>query len=610
MVTSTNLRYVILCIGIIALITISPQGCNQSLPFTSYIPKGAYLNNFDQEFVYIYDENEGNQTFNFTLDNLILCEFNALDFNFVVEGDQTDSSGLTIVFDFNSSEVRFDISRAYQDGNVQNVSKAFEYPAYYNGEFNLTIFISGKASNGKSGQIRILAESAVRNLSIIALGIEEKNYDLATEEIMIDSKLSGVTYYTMKTISFCANNDSYSHNVSLSFETSEFVAFVSSVEITVNSNSYETLSFDSEESFNEHFELPLYQGKNVLELRFGIGISINTVYISDIELKGQLVEEIVEDDSFLKVISWIAGIDEFVDLSPLKPSSMKDTQILKIEIDYSCEGTVVFPGISYQLFQGMTLLEESEITPNKQLQEKVTLTFDLYTTNYLKDLRIRFYAVTLGEGTIFIYNSTAIAIKEVENFDGQFAERLLIEEDQISLLNQGNLIKKYYDVIYHTDSIKEFKSNFSLFLEKQSELEYDSFSVTLRMNGYTLYTELIKEDGLIVIERDIELINSFNEIEFIIQVIGSGYVCNLQDVKYTVSVLDEQVDDDNITDSFNVPLFKSPRTIFIGIVVLFDCWLVLGITMRIYKGHKHKKRKLTENDDFILEIMQIDSEND
>jgi hypothetical protein len=61
-------------------------------------------------------------------------------------------------------------------------------------------------------------------------------------------------------------------------------------------------------------------------------------------------------------------------------------------------------------------------------------------------------------------------------------------------------------------------------------------------------------------------------------------------------------------DEFNIPFFKVPKNIFLGIFVLFDCWLVMGILMRIYRGRKHRKTQKVENDEFILEIAQLSQE--
>ena len=142
-----------------------------------------------------------------------------------------------------------------------------------------------------------------------------------------------------------------------------------------------------------------------------------------------------------------------------------------------------------------------------------------------------------------------------------------------------------------------------------SEASFQTISLSLYINDIAVATKSITDDGDVHIFFNVELSLGFNKFRFSMSILGQGSTVTFENMRY---MLKQGINDTNNPllpqEEYNIPFFKVPKNIFLGIFVLFDCWLVMGIMMRIYKGRKMRKKQQAENDEFILEIVQLTSD--
>ena len=142
-----------------------------------------------------------------------------------------------------------------------------------------------------------------------------------------------------------------------------------------------------------------------------------------------------------------------------------------------------------------------------------------------------------------------------------------------------------------------------------SDSNFQSISLSLFVNDEAISTKSILDEGDVHLVFQVVLNEAFNEIRFSLSILGQGSTLTFENMRY---LLKQGVNDSNNPllpqNEFSIPFFKVPKNIFLGIFVLFDCWLVMGIMMRIYKGRKLRKKQQAENDEYILEIFQLTKE--
>jgi hypothetical protein len=183
--------------------------------------------------------------------------------------------------------------------------------------------------------------------------------------------------------------------------------------------------------------------------------------------------------------------------------------------------------------------------------------------------------------------------------------QLAVPETVISTPVIGAISESFYDVIYLEDSAVYYSCNFSMFIS--SDINFDSITITVKSGSNIAFTKSIKETGQVEITGDINLYNGYNELRFVITILGQGATVTFQEIEYTIFTPIETGDPtpENPTNPLDIPFFKAPENIIVGVFVLFNCWILMGIFLRIYRGRKNRKRYQTENDEYVLEIAQL-----
>ena len=556
--------------------------------------------------IYEYNDTAQESTFQLSLANISLSHFNKLELLFKVEGDQSTKSGISILFDLYYTQISFIIERIYQDSNTYRLSKGFALEDELTGNLNITITFQAETSSGENGIITILEDTSIYNLPLISLDEINRDLVIVPSNISLEGELFESKEFTVFTLLNNSFNESYYLSISLSFLAEDFQSFNNLVRFVVNSEEQDFLTFSKNDLNILEANLNLVEGLNELEIIFLFEHSSGIINIKNINASGELINKDTLD--IFSIVEWSNNIDETVNLNSFKTMSAENNQILNIIIVCSFEGSIIFTGIDFKLIVGTDIISSGTISASKQTEEKQYLEIETYTSNYQEDLSLKLEATSSGSGTIYIYNSSTILISRIEHLQTQQYSKLLDDFEEITIDSMGSATKKYYDVIYLDDNSKLFVVDFSMKFSFEG-LFFQSISVSLIVNNFGVFSKKYISQGDIIISDTISFDEGYNEIELIITASGSDSSVILQNVSYIINQSNEEPVSNPDTDLTEVPFFKTPKNIAIGLFVLFDSWLLMGIILRVYRGHKIKKKHQTENDEFILEIAQLSQDS-
>jgi hypothetical protein len=568
--------------------------------------RGVLSSTLEVNLMYEYNETTQESTFQLSLTNVSLSYFNELELVFKVDGDQSTKSGISIIFDFNFTQVSYVIERIYQDSSIYELSKGFTLEEEKNEDLNITVTFQAQASSGENGTITILENTAIYNLPLISLDETNKELVIVPSNISFEGELFGSKEFSVFTLVNNTFNDSNYLSISLSFLAENFQSFNNRVKFVVNSIEQDSITFFRDDYNNLETNLNLEKGLNELEIIFHIEYSSDIISIININALGELIEE--DTQGIFYSIEWDNGIDNSVNLNSFKPISAEDDLILNITIVCSFEGTIIFTGIDFRISFGTETISTGTISASKQSEQKQFVEIETYTTNYQEDLLIQFEATSSGSGTVYIYNSSSISISMIEHLQTQQYQKIFDDFEEITIYSLGSVTKRYYDVVYIEDNSKLFKVDFAMNFSFEG-VEFQSITVSLLVNDFSAFSEIFNSQGEIIISDTISFSEGYNEIDLVITVMGHDSTVIFQNVGYTIKKSNEDPVSNPDLELTDIPFFKTPKNIAIGLFVLFDCWLLMGIILRIYRGHKIKKKHQTENDEFILEIAQLSQDS-
>ncbi|MCK4896158.1 MAG: hypothetical protein KAS47_05070, partial [Candidatus Heimdallarchaeota archaeon] len=550
----------------------------------------------NQELSYEFNDSSVESVQQFLLTNLTLSTLNVLNLSFIVEGDKSTSAGISVSFQFQEISIDFIIERIYQDNANHSISQSFFFDHDYNGNTNITVVFFAIASFGKSGTIRISSNSEIQNLPLITLTESDQDIPLLLEDFMFEGEMLGTSEYEVLTVFNCTDNITYSLELSVNFTTSDFSSFVEELSVSINSQVQDTITIDPNQDNNFVFTLSLEQGINILNLIFHIEISIDVIQISNLKLTGKLVPKINPNNQVFQEINWENEIDSTIDISSFKPISIQAANILNFQLIFSFEGTKIYSGIDFEITQNGNSLETGTISVSKQSSAQQSIELSTYTEDYNSDLFLHLSATNSGSGTIFLYNTSSIIIFEIIHFNQESYKKQLVSETEISTPVIGAISESFYDVVYLEESAVYYSCNFSMFIS--SDINFDSITITIKSGNSIAFTKSIKETGQVEITGDINLYIGYNELTFVITIVGQGATVTFQQIEYTIFTPIEtgSPNPGNPTDPLSIPFFKAPENIIVGVFVLFNCWILMGIFLRIYRGRKNRRRYQTEND--------------
>lgn len=606
----TRIMLMIILVTCITLDNVTWVGLGLNLPNSepySTHKSGELSGTLGDNITFEYNETFKESSLNLSLDITSINRFCEIRFYFLVEGDKSLRSDLIVGFEFETENLEFIIGSHMQDTFEHELIQGFSLSNEVNSNLNLTLNFQGQASYAQNGSITVLAHTAFVNLPIPEITEIQQSFEITPESMSFEGEVLGVKrVYALSVLnnSFDAN---YSLLLQLSFTTNDFFSFKRELRIVVNSEEQEFLNFDSDGVNSIELELNLDLGINAIIFDFRIEMSINLIEISNIAIDGYAAVDSSDEDVYYEIL-WNDEINETINLSPFKPSLSIAEQILNISICISFEGTKVYDGIGYTVFQGLVQLTSGTIQSAAQINEKSFLEIHTFTYNYLDQIMIEFNAAGAGVGVIYIYNTTTIHTRALSHINKQTYQITIEEFIEIETPTIGSVSREYYDVIFIENNTVGFRTNLSLTLSSQDS-NFGGLNIYFIVNDELIFTKSIADLGSEEFSEHVVFREGYNEIRIIFSISGNGAIVRLEDIKFSLYQSDEETPFEQNQEFTEIPLFKSPKTILVGIFVLFDCWLIMGIILRIYRGRKFSKKQQTENDEFILEIAQISQDN-
>jgi hypothetical protein len=526
-----------------------------------------------------------------------------LNLSFIVEGDRSNSAGISITFNFDSLSVSLIVDRYFQDAQIHYLTKGFFCENPTTKDFNVSVTIAGKSNFGQSGTITVYQSSFISNLSLVDLTEDFQSIEVTPSDLSFEGNMAGIKEVQVMTVLNCTFNETYAIDFKLSFNVNEFQSFTKEVIVSSNTSEIIRTNFYDDQLNTLEFQTTELDGYSQLFIAFIVEISSDIIQITDIQLEIKTNQDSTSSETLVE-IDWIDGINENIDISFLKPQSALSEQILNISLFSSFEGTVIFAGIDYEVVQDDTILSSGSISANKQNGEIQKIAIDTFTTNYQEGLFFKLQADVTGSGTIKIYNSTSVEIRDIVYIDTQIHQLLFEEAHVVETPSFGLLSIAFYDVIYIQNASMKYRNDF-LMQFSISDQSFDYMTLTCYVNHIAAYTKTFRTPGDVHVSEEITLVEGINELTYTLAILGRGSIVTLENLRYTIQQTDGTGSNGNPTEGFDIPFFQLPKNIFLGIFVLFDCWLIMGIMLRIYKGRKQRKSQQTENDEFILEIAQM-----
>jgi len=570
---------------------------------SSHTQEGVLSTQLGEDLVFNYTDSFTESTFQLSLTNLNLTYYNILNISFIVEGDRSTSSGISITFNFDSLSVVLIVDRHYQDDQIHSLNKGFFFNEPIVKDFTVNVTISGKANLGQSGSITVYQSSSISNVPLVELSEEYQSIQITPESLSFEGNMVGTKEVSVMTVINNTFNESFVLDFSLSFSVNDFQSFTKEVIVSSNSTELERTNFFDDQLNTLDFQTDKIQGCLPVYITFQIDLSSDLIQISNLNLEVKIDQNSAITETLVE-INWIDGIDENVDISFLKPQSALSEQVLNISLFSSFEGTVVFAGIDYEVIQGSTILSSGTISANKQNGEIQLISIDTFTTNYQEDLFFNLQANAVGSGTITIYNSTSIEIRDIVSIDTQIHQLLFEESRIVETPSFGSIAISYYDALFIQNASMDYRNDF-IMVFSISDQSFDSITLNCYINQVAAYTKTFRTPGDVHVSEEITLVEGINELKYTLTILGGGSEVTFENLKYTIQQTDGTGSSGNPTGGIDIPFFQLPKNIFLGIFVLFDCWLLMGIMLRIYKGRKHRKSHQAENDEFILEIAQM-----
>jgi len=459
--------YIWFIVCIVIIVCSSKCLCNnQIFTNTADFQSSAFL---PEDIIFEYNSTHQKQEFDIEVPFLELGFFNSLTLFFHVSGYQTNNKGLNVTFLINGTNLEFIISRFFQDDYEHNLTQTFTFPEEYSGSMNIRIICEGESNFNSGGSLRILNSASIIRNPIPYLEENPTSLPSYPDWLIFKGNSLSFSNSSVKTV-FNNTHENVKLFLSLSFISNEFFAYSKSVILKVNNETLKSRGFNTGENRYNFSLITLKTGLNTISCQFNVKYSNHVIQISKISFIGWFytLENFLPED----VVDWIYWkgnrIEHTFNLSPLKPISNYQFQILDLELMYGCIGTVISSAIRYQLYSNSIDVKEGEITVEEQENSPNKLVINNYLLTYNSDLYLRIYGSTEGEGIFYILDSSKISaepiprIKEEENYT-----RTLVEKQEIQTPMLDKVYLEYTDwLLFNHSTLKDY--SFSLFYELYS----------------------------------------------------------------------------------------------------------------------------------------------
>ena len=603
---------VLMIISIITFGKVNYTGLSSCLLTHSYNSshtqqEGVLSQVMGEDLIFNYIDSFSESTFHFSWLNLNLTYYNKLTINFMIEGDKSSKAGILVSFLINTTIIDFLIEKVHQHSYVYTLERGFYYAFPSVADIDISVTCQGQATYGNSGSLILFANSSISSLTLVDLSENDQSLVVSPNNLLFEGNMVGLKEISAYTAFNNIYNNSYIIDLLISFQSSDFQSFTNEISILYNSVEIDRKSFEENTLNTIDFQFEIPNGITFLEILFSIEVSSDIIEIDDIDCNSKVIENTYSSYK-LYTFNWINSIDETVNLNVLKPESSVNEHIVNISLYCNFEGTIVLNGINYEIYFGLQEILSGKITVSQQNGEIHLITLYGYTSNYQDDLKIKFNANASGSGIVTIFNNSYIKIQGITHLNAEKYLKLLEESISFDTPSYGSITKNYFDVVFIDNSsltyTLEFLMEFSV-----SDISFQSISLSIYKDDTVVTTKSITNEGDVHFILDIQLHENYNEIRFNLNILGQGATITFENMRYSLLQNTNESNNPLIpNDDFNIPFFKVPKNIFLGIFVLFDCWLVMGIMLRIYRGRKLRKKQQAENDEYILEIAQLSQE--
>ena len=569
---------------------------------------GVLSQTLAEELIFNYTDSFSESTLHFSCYNLNLTSYNELTLNFIIQGDQSSKAGIEVSFFIGSSQIDFLIEKIHQQPTTYSLTNGFTFDSPSLDDYDLTVTFAGQALYGDNGALIIFANSTFTNLELVELSETDQAFGVSPDTLLFEGNIMGLKGASAFTAFNNSFNSSFIFDLTVGFHVSDFESFTSELIILLNATEVGRSSF-TENFFNEiNFQFEIASGINSIKLIFQVEVCSDIIEINSFDVFGKAVENTLSSDIFHQ-FSWTDGIDETIDLSNFKPVSLENEFKLNISLFGSFDGTLVIEGIDYELFSGTEKIASGSVGISDQDGEIQLISILSYTDSYQDELLLKFSSDSSGSGIITIYNSTSIEIEEISHINTLKYIKYLETETTFATPEYGAITKRYTDVVYIENSSLPFQLEYLMILSSP-DTSFQSIALTIKINGVSTISKSIMDLGDVHVVEELTLSEGFNQIDFSLSILGRGSTLTIENMRYT---LEQGYNDTNNpllpdNEGLDIPFFQLPKNIFLGVFVLFDVWLVMGIMLRIYKGRKVRKKTQVENDEYILEIIQLTQE--
>ncbi len=571
---------------------------NSSQSSQTFLEHGLFFN---------YTDNFKRERYDISIDNIKLDNFNTINLFYSIQGEKSTKEGLEIVFCFPLQNITITIDRAVQQVYVQELTKGFFFPQYYDGSLNITIYIQGRTQTAKNGQLYIDSTSFINKESLVELETTPISLLVFPTEFTLSGSISVKKAFNVTSV--ILNPLNYSDCVvNLKFSSNDFLSVSRKVYFFTNGILIDSLNFQKDSFNNLSFSVSLPKGIHIFDFVFVIDSSLDIIEVKEILLTADNEEKTQQKDAeeSFYIFEWEGkGFNKIIDLSALKPSSLDNVQKLLISIEYSCKGTKISPALYFEILQGQTTLYSGEIKDFVQKDYPQALQVNTYTTQYNRELNIRLYSFTEGKGEITIYNSSSISIAEIPILTHEPFNRTLEEKKEIKTSPISATSVKYYDVFFFESKNVPYNFSLSMLLFTMYNIPLDKVFISFKIGKNNINSKIISNVTEIEINDTFIIQEGYNEVQLDLMFFGEGNVLNLTDLHYILSISKDVSHNSSVDGSIEpIEMIKKPKTIFIGLIVLADCWLILGVIIRLYNKIERSKKDLKrwENEDFVVEL--------
>lgn len=505
-----------------------------------------------QEIIFEFNQTYREQTFDFSLSNLELSEFNSLIMFFVVSGDRSTSEGLDVVFLVNYSKVNFTINRLYQDNLEHNLSQTFAYPENFIGEMNITVACKGQTVVGESGILVIHSSTIFNPLTPPTLTQQLSSLPTVPDSFSVEGSFFSTQRLNLLT-AFYSYNETAEANITLTFISNSSYALQPVVEFQLNDELAVKKDFEVDEFNSLSLSLSPKSGLNFLSLVFVYKAASGLINVQDIHLFACLFFNV--NDPTDCVYDWVKWESETLNhtfnLSSLKPETYSNEQIVNLRFNCKYKKPLFSPSIVYQILAGTRVVHEGTIYYFGQLLTHLTLSAKFVSTSSQEELLLRLFMDQESTGTFSIFNSSTITLDSLPEFNNGCLEQLLSSNLEITPPAFGMISLSFTNFFKTTNySLFDLTIQFNILSEYEEVFDYVIISLKLNNSG-VMY---LRKDYQSTINEttSVALFKGIYEIKLTLTLFGIQSPFSLQNITYQFLATSYEPPDTFVFNWYNI----------------------------------------------------------